>query len=99
MRLGSRACEGPGPIASRHRRRTHLNLLMLPLQIVGPVSLLANQLHQQLRQALLSNIVHVYGKTGAPWESYDDNDGHGKGTHPFTGWTALFVIAASASHA
>ncbi|KAK9836881.1 hypothetical protein WJX74_010329 [Apatococcus lobatus] len=64
-------------------------------QVEGPARAQAELLHQKLRRTLLANIVHVYKTTGSPWENYDDQDGHGKGTHPFTGWTALFVMAAS----
>lgn len=67
-------------------------------QVDGPSKAQAASLHDQLRQTLLANIVRVYETTGAPWENYDDQDGHGKGTHPFTGWTALFVMAASGSY-
>lgn len=67
------------------------------MQTEGPARAQAKSLHQQLRRALLENIVHVYTTTGAPWENYDDSDGHGKGTSPFTGWTALFAMAAAAS--
>ncbi len=66
--------------------------------MAGPVKAQAAVLHQQLRDAVLRNIVHVYNATGAPWENYDDKDGHGKGTSPFTGWSALFVMAAAASY-
>ena len=46
----------------------------------------------------LSIQVRVYNETGFLWEHYDDTDGHGKGTHPFTGWTALLVLVAGASY-
>jgi mannosyl-oligosaccharide glucosidase len=40
-----------------------------------------------------SNIVHQYYKSGYIWEQYKDTDeGDGKGSHPFTGWSALVVL-------
>lgn len=47
----------------------------------------------RLRRNLVGNVVREYQRTGFLWENYDDVSGAGRGTHPFTGWTALFLLA------
>lgn len=42
--------------------------------------------------------VKVYNESGYLWENYDDDTGHGKGSHPFTGWTALLVLVAGQAY-
>lgn len=59
----------------------------------GPYVQAAKEAHTKLRSALVGNVVKQYQKTGYLWENYDDKDGHGRGSHPFTGWTALLVLA------
>ncbi len=61
----------------------------------GPYSQQAAALHQQLRWNLLRNLVWQYSRTGYIWEQYDDVTGAGKGSHPFTGWSALLVLMAA----
>lgn len=61
----------------------------------GPHQARASQLHQELRGNLLTNIVRQYRQTGYLWEQYNDAKGQGKGSHPFTGWTALVVLLAA----
>jgi mannosyl-oligosaccharide glucosidase len=63
----------------------------------GPYSEKANELFQELRSSVMGNIVDQYTKSGFLWENYSDADGKGTGSHPFTGWTALFVLIASNS--
>ena len=60
----------------------------------GPHAAAAAAAYGQLRRNLLGNVVREYQRTGYLWENYNDSDGHGRGSHPFTGWTALFVLAA-----
>ncbi|EFN57426.1 hypothetical protein CHLNCDRAFT_20925, partial [Chlorella variabilis] len=62
---------------------------------VGPYQSQAAGLHQELRRNLLQNIVREYERTGYLWEQYDDATGQGKGSHPFTGWTALVALLAA----
>jgi len=51
------------------------------------------ELYSRLRLNLIRNIVRRYRESGYLWEQYDNvNDGKGKGSHPFTGWTALIVL-------
>ncbi|KAL4859841.1 Mannosyl-oligosaccharide glucosidase GCS1 [Chlorella vulgaris] len=60
--------------------------------LAGPYQLRAAKLHQELRRNLVQNIVKEYDRTGYLWEQYDDITGQGKGSHPFTGWTALLAL-------
>ena len=60
--------------------------------LVGEHAEEAGRVYMDLRAAVLGNIERQYRETGYLWEHYDDVDGHGKGTHPFTGWTALAVL-------
>ncbi|KAE9554124.1 hypothetical protein FO519_002661 [Halicephalobus sp. NKZ332] len=57
----------------------------------GPHSEVASDLYTKLRQSLVENIHSNYVKTGYFWEHYNDASGKGGGSHPFTGWTSLFV--------
>mmetsp|Transcript_7619 Transcript_7619/g.22485 ORF Transcript_7619/g.22485 Transcript_7619/m.22485 type:complete len:941 (+) Transcript_7619:605-3427(+) len=62
-------------------------------KVSGPHQGAAEEAHTQLRRNLLRTVVREYQRTGFLWENYDDEDGHGRGTHPFTGWSALFVLS------
>ena len=53
---------------------------------------LAGELYDQLRKNVVRNVLQQYQKTGYFWEQYDDTKGTGMGSHPFTGWTSLFVL-------
>lgn len=52
----------------------------------------ARSAYKSLRQNVVRNIFKEYRRTGYIWEQYSDNFGSGKGTHPFTGWSALVVL-------
>ncbi|KAK7399994.1 hypothetical protein VNO78_11192 [Psophocarpus tetragonolobus] len=58
----------------------------------GPYQDRAKAIYNELRSNLIRNIVRNYQETGYLWEQYDQNNGKGKGSHPFTGWTALVVL-------
>ena len=60
--------------------------------VKGPHSPLAADLHKQLRDNIINNILSEYKRTGYIWEQYDDKTGQGKGCHPFTGWSALVTL-------
>lgn len=59
--------------------------------VAGPYQDTAKQVYGELRQNIVNNIYNQYMSTGYIWEQYDDNTGNGKGSHPFTGWSALVV--------
>lgn len=61
----------------------------------GPYKDTAGQIYTELRNNLISNIFRQYRSSGFIWEQYDDQTGHGKGTHPFTGWSSLVVLMMS----
>ncbi|KAL2343448.1 hypothetical protein Fmac_004733 [Flemingia macrophylla] len=58
----------------------------------GPYQDRALAIYKELRSNLIRNIVRNYEETGFLWEQYDQNNGQGKGSHPFTGWTSLVVL-------
>lgn len=57
----------------------------------GPHKDTASAIYYELRTNLVENIFNQYRQTGYIWEQYDDMTGMGKGSHPFTGWSALVV--------
>ena len=61
----------------------------------GPHRERARRVYDKLRQALVSNIVKEYRRTGYVWEQYNDKTGWGQGCRPFTGWSALLVLMMS----
>lgn len=60
--------------------------------IQGPHQRLSAEIYAKLRLNLIKNIYKEYDRTGHLWENYDDRTGEGKGSHPFTGWTALVTL-------
>ncbi|XP_014216045.1 mannosyl-oligosaccharide glucosidase GCS1-like [Copidosoma floridanum] len=58
----------------------------------GPYQAKARMIYSQLRKNLIDNIFKQYKRTGYIWENYGDNEGEGKGSHPFTGWSSLVVL-------
>lgn len=64
-------------------------------QTDGPYRYTAHQIYTELRLNLIRNIFKQYKKSGFIWEQYDDETGHGKGSHPFTGWSSLVVLMMS----
>ena len=57
----------------------------------GPHMAAASELYEKLRENIVRNMYNQYQWTGYIWEQYDDVTGEGKGSHPFTGWSALVV--------
>lgn len=87
------------------RGRIWININYLALRALhhyshreGPHKQMAQDLYRQLRQNVLGNVVQQYYRTGYIWEQYDDMDGSGKGSHPFTGWSALVSLMATETY-
>jgi mannosyl-oligosaccharide glucosidase len=51
---------------------------------------------RRLADELAENVINImtkeFRRTGFVWEQYDCISGKGKGTHPFTGWSALVAL-------
>ncbi|XP_066581367.1 uncharacterized protein GCS1 isoform X2 [Prorops nasuta] len=61
-------------------------------KVDGPYQPKAKKIYNELRQNLIQNVIKQYNISGYIWENYGDNQGDGKGSHPFTGWTSLVVL-------
>ena len=59
--------------------------------VEGPFQTKARSVYGRLRDNLIRNVFNEYVRTGYVWEHYSDKTGHGGGTYPMTGWTALVV--------
>lgn len=57
----------------------------------GPYQAKAESIYARLRENLIRNVFNEYKRTNYVWEHYNDKTGHGQGTFPMTGWTALIV--------
>ena len=57
----------------------------------GPYQQMASAVYKELRDNIITNLYNQYKATGYIWENYNDLTGEGKGSHPFTGWSALVV--------
>ncbi|KAJ2401509.1 Processing alpha glucosidase I [Coemansia sp. RSA 2559] len=62
------------------------------ISVEGPYQEQARRIYTSLRQNLIDNIFKQYKASRFFWEQYNAEDGHGQGTHPFTGWTTLVVL-------
>eukprot|EP00058_Branchiostoma_floridae_P022669 XP_002608159.1 hypothetical protein BRAFLDRAFT_125874 [Branchiostoma floridae] len=60
--------------------------------IKGPYQSQAADTYKELRRSLIHNLYVEYERSGFIWENYSDVNGHGKGCHPFTGWSSLIVL-------
>ncbi|XP_062618139.1 mannosyl-oligosaccharide glucosidase-like [Saccostrea cucullata] len=60
-------------------------------QVPGPYQNQASNIYTELRKNVVQNIFKQYNKRGYIFEQYDDITGIGKGSYPFTGWSALVV--------
>eukprot|EP00898_Chlorokybus_atmophyticus_P002414 jgi/Chlat1/3173/Chrsp22S03407 len=52
----------------------------------------AGEVYAELRGNVLANVLRRYEESGYVWEQYVGEEGQGKGSHPFTGWTALVLL-------
>ena len=60
--------------------------------ITGPYQSRSLRIYKNLRDNLVSNLFTEYVRSGYIWEQYNDTTGRGRGSHPFTGWSALIVL-------
>jgi mannosyl-oligosaccharide glucosidase len=58
----------------------------------GPYQHRAQELYEQLRKNLITNVFKAYQKQRSIFEHYNDKTGKGEGQHPFAGWTSLIVL-------
>ena len=73
----------------------NVNFLMLRAlrqKYVPMLGLEARNFYDDLRADVVTNIAKEYARTGRLWENYDRSTGQGRGTAPFTGWTALVTL-------
>ncbi|KAJ3056248.1 Processing alpha glucosidase I [Rhizophlyctis rosea] len=66
----------------------HKNYVSAP----GPHQAKAQKIYKELRGNIIKNVYKEYKRTGYVWEQYSSEDGEGKRSHPFTGWTALVTL-------
>lgn len=69
-----------------------LSALQYYSTLPGPYQEKARSVYLDLRKNVVQNIIKEYERTGYIWENYHDKTGEGKGSHPFTGWSALVVL-------
>ncbi|KAJ3013924.1 Processing alpha glucosidase I [Thoreauomyces humboldtii] len=60
--------------------------------VAGPCQQQAQRIYTNLRTNVVENVFKEYQRTGYVWEQYGAEDGQGKRSHPFTGWTALITL-------
>ncbi|UXI21577.1 arrestin domain-containing protein 2 [Sarcoptes scabiei] len=68
-----------------------LNALKYYSLIQGPFKDISKSLHSRLKTNLVNALYTEYKRSGFIWEQYNDTNGHGRGAHPFTGWSSLIV--------
>ena len=61
--------------------------------VAGPSRERAASLYAELRDNLVGNVQRVWGETGYLWEQYNQETGDGQRNHPFSGWSALALLA------
>lgn len=58
----------------------------------GPYRERALKIYKLLRETIIQNTMDVYLETGQMWENYAPEDGKGKSSRQFTGWTSLVLL-------
>ncbi|EIM90479.1 glycoside hydrolase [Stereum hirsutum FP-91666 SS1] len=79
-----------GPIWVQMNYLTLKALYKTYMKEEGPYQQQALEIYDELRKNIISN---EYVRTGYVWEQYDANNGEGRRSHPFTGWTSLVTLS------
>ena len=59
----------------------------------GPAQARAAELYAELRSNLVRNMQAQWEESGYLWEQYNQDTGAGQRNHPFSGWSALVLLA------
>lgn len=52
-------------------------------------------IYKSLQEKIVKNVCENFEDTGYFWENFDENNGTGNRSHPFTGWTAVVTLIAN----